>query len=102
MIGGRTYRKALTTNDLKPTAPVEPEKLNQITTAIIPERTKDPAPEAKGDGFAKMITTHDEPKVRVEVDPNAGPGEAKYMDDTFKADTAEAAKKKAGRPKREK
>lgn len=101
LINGRTYRDIITTNDQKPVGPVEPKKLNQITTAIIPERAKEPAPEPKGDGFDKMITTHDEPKVefRVEIDPNAGPGAAKYMDDAFKADAA-GTPKKPGRPKK--
>jgi len=54
----------ITTNDQKPSPKVEPRKLNHITTAIIPE-VKEPEggwPTPKGDGFAKMITTHDEPK----------------------------------------
>jgi len=102
VINGRTYRDILTTNGQKPTGPVNPKPLNHITTAIIPERAKEPAPEPKGDGFAKMITTHDEPKakVRIEIDPNAGPGAAKYMDDAFKADLAGASKQKGGRPKK--
>jgi len=51
----------ITTNDTKPTGAVEPKKLRQITTAIIPNAPKD-APAPKGSGFAKMITTHDEPR----------------------------------------
>jgi len=91
----------ITTNGYKPKEIIEPKKLGTITTAIIQERSKEPAPEPKGDGFAKMITTHDEPKakVRIEIDPNAGPGAAKYMDDAFKAD-ASGAPKKPGRPKK--
>jgi hypothetical protein len=51
----------ITTRNLKQPAAVEPKKLNIITTAIIPNVPKD-APAPVGDGFAKMITTHDEPK----------------------------------------
>jgi hypothetical protein len=50
----------ITTRDLKQPAKVEPKKLNHITTAIVPDAAPQPAP--KGDGFAKLITTHDEPK----------------------------------------
>jgi hypothetical protein len=50
----------ITTRNLKSPATVEPQKLNIITTAIIPNATPQPAP--VGDGFAKMITTHDDPK----------------------------------------
>jgi hypothetical protein len=50
----------ITTHNLKSQAKVEPQKLNQITTASIPNAVPQPAP--VGDGFAKMITTHDEPK----------------------------------------
>lgn len=49
----------LTTHNLKQAAKVEPTPLNHITTAIIPNAVPQPAP--VGDGFAKMITTHDEP-----------------------------------------
>jgi hypothetical protein len=59
----------ITTNDLKEPAKVEPEKLNVITTAIIPNA--EPRPEPKGDGFTKMITTHDEPKKVEEPEPEA-------------------------------
>lgn len=50
----------ITTKDLKEPARVEPEKLNHITTGSQPYDA--PRPEVKGDGFSKMITTHDEPK----------------------------------------
>lgn len=50
----------ITTNDLKEPEKVEPKKLNQVTTAALPK--DEPRPEPKGDGFKKMITTHDEPK----------------------------------------
>lgn len=50
----------ITTNDLKEPEKVEPKKLNVITTAVLPK--DEPRPEPKGDGFKKMITTHDEPK----------------------------------------
>jgi hypothetical protein len=50
----------LTTHNLKSPAPVEPQKLNQITTSIIPEAPKD-APPIVGADLTKMITTHDEP-----------------------------------------
>ena len=50
----------ITTRNLKQPAKVEPQKLNIITTAIIPNAV--PQPATVGDGFAKMISTHDEPK----------------------------------------
>jgi len=79
-------RKGLfpTTNDQPPSGPVEPKKLNRITSGVPDEEAEKaggpkgvipfatPKPEGwqpKGDGFAKMITTHDEPdKVAVKVD----------------------------------
>ena len=51
-------RKGLvTTNEQKPTGQVEPQKLNIITSAIIPNAV--PQPEPKGTDLSKMITTHD-------------------------------------------
>jgi hypothetical protein len=50
----------LTTHNLKQPAPVEPVKLNVITTSIIPEAPK-VAPPIVGADLTKMITTHDEP-----------------------------------------
>ena len=63
MINGRTYRNIITTNDQKPVAPVEPQKLNVITTAIIPNVV--PQPEPVGDGFSKMITTASPDPVKI-------------------------------------
>jgi hypothetical protein len=129
MINGRTYRDVLTTNTLPEPAKVEPVKLNQITSAIIPEAV--PKPEGwqpKGDGFKKMITTHDEPKekfkVVIEESKPGEPNPGDWIDKQFKADLKETAthdpyfdrdvddmskvepkpepepKKKAGRPKK--
>lgn len=112
MVGGRTYRNILTTNEQKPTGPVEPQKLGVITTAIIPEKTK-PDPEPKGTDLGKMITTHDERDVEdMSDDPESLPAPpevlhecaetwAKKVDADFKSDLdAPATKKKAGRPKK--
>lgn len=87
MIKGRTYRNVLTTNEQKPTGPVEPKKLNMITTAIIPEVPKVAGP-IVGTDLSKMITTHDE----------------RDVEDMSKIDPITVveveAKKKAGRPKK--
>jgi hypothetical protein len=51
-------RKGLiTTNDQKPTGQGEAQKLNIITTGIIPNAV--PQPESKGTDLSKMLTTHD-------------------------------------------
>jgi hypothetical protein len=78
----------LTTNDLPEPAKVEPEKLNHITTAIIPDAV--PQPEPKGDGFKKMITTHDE-----------SPDFDRDIDDMSKIGPVAESKKKPGRPKKD-
>lgn len=88
-------RKGLiTSNDQKPTGQGEPQKLNIITSAIIPNAV--PQPEPKGTDLSKMITTHDigdevilreVDKVEVEV------GKPIPFGDT-------EPKKKAGRPKK--
>ena len=103
MIKGRTYRNIPTTNEQKPTGPVEPHKLNVITTAIIPEKTK-PDAEPVGMDLSKMITTHDEPKP---FDAEAVADRVTLSVDGWKDQiqlpaTAEIpeAKKKAGRPKK--
>ncbi len=90
-------RKGLvTTNEQKPTGQGESQKLNIITSAIIPEAK--PQPEPKGTDLSKMITTHDigdevilreVDKVEVEV--------GKAIDLALAEDPP---KKKAGRPKK--
>ena len=87
MIKGRTYRNIPTTNEQKPTGPVEPQKLKIITTAIIPEKTK-PDAEPMGTDLSKMITTHDERDVE-----DMSKGESIPLDEP-------EPKKKAGRPKK--
>lgn len=80
----------ITTNDQKSTGPIEPQKLNIITSAIIPNAA--PQPEPKGTDLSKMITTHDlEDKVEVKLD------EPILLDES-----EPEPKKKAGRPKKEK
>jgi len=100
MVGGRTYRNVLTTNEVEIKKAGGPEKLTVLTTEKIPGPKAQPP--TVGMDLSKMITTHDEPKskIRVEIDSNTGPGAAKYMDDAFKADAAGASGKKAGRPKK--
>ena len=96
-------RKGLiTTNDQKtnpPTELAEQPKLNQITSAIIPEASKN-VQEQKGCDPGKIITTHDigdevilreVPKDNVEVKI----GEPIPLDEP-------EPKKRAGRPKKEK
>jgi len=69
MVGGRTYRNVITTNEQKPTGPIEPQKLKIITTAIIPDAPKI-APPIVGTDLSKMITTHDEPKATIDQQPD--------------------------------
>ena len=96
-------RKGLiSTNDQKPNPPTElaeQPKLNQITTAIIPEASKN-VQEQKGTDLKTMITTHDigdevilreVPKDNVEV----------KVGEPIPLDKPEP-KKRAGRPKKEK
>jgi len=107
MIGGRTYRNVITTNEQKPTGPLEPQKLKIITTAIIPDAPK-VAPPIVGTDLSKMITTHDEPKkdaadILYESDMDYAVKAAQRVDEDFKADTKETPlAKKPGRPKKEK
>jgi len=49
-------RRIIATNEQEPTGPVEPRKLNQITTASIPNAAKLPDP--KPIDLTKMITTN--------------------------------------------
>ncbi len=88
----------LTTNSQAPVVPAEPKKLNQITSnapdpeaeakggarGIIPfAESKPEGWRPKGDGFAKMITTHDEPQA-----PGVGgylkPGDIGTIDQSLK------------------
>lgn len=55
----------ITTNDQQNAPKAEPARLNQVTSAIIPEAA--PRPEPKPWDPSKMITTHDEPKVAPEA-----------------------------------
>lgn len=86
----------ITTHNLKPVAPIAPKPLNIITTAIIPNAPKD-APAPVGDGFAKMITTHDEPGPKFKIvikEPKPGePNLADAMGKAFEADAKEYADK---------
>jgi hypothetical protein len=68
----------ITTGQLKEQPTGEPQKLGIITTAIIPNAEHQPAP--KGDGFKKMITTHDEPKAAAVPAPAADTPESKKGD----------------------
>jgi len=90
-------RKGLvTTNDQEPTGLVEPQKVNIITSAIIPNAV--PQPEPKGTDLSRMITTHDigdevilRETYRDKVDVEVGK--------PIPLDEAEP-KKKAGRPRK--
>lgn len=62
----------LTTHNLKAAPKVDPQPLNQITTAIIPNAVPQPAP--VGDGFAKLITTMTSRGLRLTDEPPAAPG----------------------------
>lgn len=75
MVGGRTFRRMITTNEQGPTGQGQEQKLNVITTAIIPDAPK-VAPQTEGTDLSKMITTHDEPNP------------ADWMDRQFEADAA--------------
>jgi hypothetical protein len=93
----------ITTRNLKEPKAEEPKKLKTITTAIIPNAAPQPAPVS--DGFAKMITTHDEPgpKFRIVIEPPDGKpltGAARWIDDQFKADLqkAKVVEVKVGEP----
>ena len=116
MVGGRTYRNVITTNEIEIKKAGEPEKLTVLTTGKIPGPKAQPA--TVGWDPDKMITTHDEPKERdvedmaddepesLPVPPEAlhGCAEdwAKKVDADFKSDLAvPIVKKKAGRPKKE-
>lgn len=121
MINGRTYRNILTTNEQKPSGPVEPQKLNIITSnapdkeAEAKGRPKGVIPfvipklegwHPEGTDLSKMITTHDERDVEDmsdEPEPLPAPPEAlhecagtwvKKVDADFKADADQTKAKK--------
>lgn len=111
MIGGRTYRNILTTNEVALKKASEPEKLTVLTTEKIPGPKAQPA--TVGMDLSKMITTHDERDVEDmsrDDTPLSAPPEAlaecaerwpKKVDADFKADAVPApSHKKAGRSKK--
>ena len=93
MVGGRTYRNIITTNEVEIKKAEEPKKLTVITTAKIPGPTAQPV--TAGMDVKKMITTHDE-----ERDWDDASKDEIEME-LEKPITLAEPKKKAGRPKKE-
>jgi hypothetical protein len=105
MVGGRTYRNVLTTSEVEIKKAEGPEKLTVLTTEKIPGPKAQPP--TVGMDLSKMITTHDEPKIKemgwIGHPASLEPPDEGKMETNAKGGYVELPKpkaKKPGRPKK--